>query len=119
MTTRRLQSLIGACGLIGALALAGGCYDTYGGGYGYDSYSSGPDVYVVNPPPRPAPIREVYVQSPGPGYVWIEGSHDWNGRRWDWHPGRWERPGRPDAVWVRGDFDHDNRGYKWKKGHWR
>jgi len=91
--------------LAGVLATGLGCEDVNG------------RLYVRVGPP--APVYEARVVSPGPGYVWIEGYHRWDGRAYVWVPGRWERPPRPNAVWARGYWAHDRRGYYWVEGHWR
>jgi hypothetical protein len=74
-------------------------------------------VYVRVGPP--APVYEVRAVSPGPGFVWIEGYHRWDGRAYIWTPGRWERPPRPRAAFVPGHWASDRRGYYWVEGHWR
>jgi len=74
-------------------------------------------VYVrVGPPARVVEVRPV---SPGPGYIWIDGYHRWDGRAYVWVAGRWERPPRPRAVWVPGRWAQDRHGYYWVDGHWR
>lgn len=40
----------------------------------------------------PAPIVETRPVAPGPGFVWIAGYHRWDGGRYVWVPGRWDRP---------------------------
>jgi hypothetical protein len=67
----------------------------------------------------PAPIYETRVAAPGPGYVWVEGYHRWEGGRYQWVPGYWVRPPRAHAVWVPGRWDHDGHGYYYVEGHWR
>ena len=67
----------------------------------------------------PAPVIETRVVSPGPGYVWIDGYQRWDGGRYAWVAGRWERPPRPRARWVRGRWARDRRGWYFVDGHWR
>lgn len=63
------------------------------------------------------------VEHPGPrpheGYVWIAGYHRWDGARYVWVPGRWDRPPRPHAVWVPHHWVHRRGGYVLVEGHWR
>jgi hypothetical protein len=74
-------------------------------------------VYVrMGPPVRVVEVRSV---APGPGYVWIEGYHRWDGRGYLWVPGRWERAPRPRAVWVPGHWAQDRHGWYWVEGRWR
>ena len=76
------------------------------------------DLYVATAPPPPP--REVIVASPGPGYVWIQGYHTWDGRQYVWRPGRWERRPSSQQHWVDGHWAHDHKkGYYWVEGHWR
>lgn len=76
-------------------------------------------VYVgprIAPPP---PIVERHGPPPRPGYAWIPGYHRWDGRRYVWVGGRWDRPPRPRAFWVEGHWVPGPRGYQWIPGHWR
>jgi hypothetical protein len=67
----------------------------------------------------PAPI----VERPGPppygGAVWIHGYHRWDGGRYVWVPGRWERPPHPGARWIDGRWERRHDGYYWREGRWR
>jgi WXXGXW repeat (2 copies) len=74
-------------------------------------------VYVRVGPP--APIVETRVVAPGPGYVWVGGYHRWEGHRYVWVPGRWNRPPHRHAVWVSPHWSHDHHGYYMTNGHWR
>jgi hypothetical protein len=74
-------------------------------------------AYVrVGPPARVVEVRSV---APGPGYVWIEGYHRWDGRGYFWVPGHWDRAPRSRAVWAPGYWAHDRHGYYWVDGRWR
>jgi hypothetical protein len=95
---------IGAC-LLGATIAAGA--------------ACGPTtthVYVATRPP--APVYEVRAASPGPGYVWVEGYHHWDGRAYAWTPGRWEREPYARATWAPGQWQHDRHGWYYVEGHW-
>ena len=74
-------------------------------------------VYVRTPPPPI--IRESVIVSPGPGYVWINGYHAWNGGSYVWVPGRWERIPDRRRGWVPGHWVRTRRGWYWVDGHWR
>lgn len=67
----------------------------------------------------PAPI----VERPGPppqhGFVWISGYHRWDGGRYVWVPGRWDRPPRPHARWVPAHYVHRHGGWFFIEGRWR
>jgi len=108
MTIHRfLRTLITATVLTSTLGLSTGCVAAAPRGR----------VYVRVGPP--APIVERRIVAPGPGYVWVEGYHRWDGNRFVWVGGRWERPPRSRAVWVPGHWNHDGRGYYWVDGRWR
>lgn len=96
-----------AAGLLlsASLAMVSACADTRG------------RVYVRVGPP--APVYEVRVAAPGPGYVWLEGYHRWDGRAYVWVPGRWATPPRPRSRWEAGHWDHNGHGYFWVEGRWR
>lgn len=58
--------------------------------------------YVAVPfPPRPPPVEIVPAQ-PRPGAVWVDGTWQWDGRRYTWQPGSWVAPpaGAVHARWV-------------------
>ncbi|MBL8178039.1 MAG: YXWGXW repeat-containing protein [Bryobacterales bacterium] len=72
------------------------------------------------PPPPPAAYRvHAHRVAPAPGYVWVDGYHDWRGARYVWVPGSWMRPPHGRAVWVPGRFAPRGRGHVWIGGHWR
>jgi hypothetical protein len=74
-------------------------------------------VYVRIPPP--VPVVEVEGVAPGAEFIWIRGYHRWEGDRYVWFPGRWERRPRAGAVWVEGHWAEHRRGWYWVEGHWR
>jgi hypothetical protein len=82
------------------------------------SPASAARIYVSVAPP--APIAEVRVTAPGPGYVWVGGFHRWDGAAYVWVPGRWALPPHGHKVWVAGHWSHHHtHGYYWVDGHWR
>jgi hypothetical protein len=74
-------------------------------------------VYVhVGPPP---PVYETRGPAPGPDFAWIGGYHRWDGQRYVWVGGRWDRRPHAHAVWVRHRWVHRHGGYVMLEGHWR
>jgi hypothetical protein len=74
-------------------------------------------IYVrVGPPPV---VVERAVVTPGPGYVWVAGHHQWTGREYTWVPGSWVRAPYRHARWVSGNWQRSHRGYYWRDGYWR
>jgi hypothetical protein len=74
-------------------------------------------LYVQVGPPRP--LLEVRAVAPGPGYVWLQGYHRWDGRTYVWVPGYWQIAPRPRAVWVPGHWERDRRGWYFIDGRWQ
>src|SRR5262245_32912040 len=54
----------------------------------------------IDTPPRPVQVEEVSPR-PGPEYLWIDGSWDYQplAKRWTWQPGRWCVP-PPGALYY-------------------
>lgn len=77
-----------------------------------------PVVATQPAPPPPAP-SEAQPPSPGSDMVWVAGSYDWRGTRWEWVPGHWERPAQPSLTWESGRWQAVPGGYQWQPGHWR
>jgi WXXGXW repeat (2 copies) len=79
--------------------------------------ASNAQVYVHIGPPV------AVVEHPGPpperGYVWVAGYHRWDGARYVWVPGRYERPPHAHAVWVPHHWVHHHDGWVLVEGHWR
>jgi WXXGXW repeat (2 copies) len=74
-------------------------------------------IYVRIEPP--APIVERRPSPPEHGFVWIDGYHRWDGHRYVWVAGRWDRPPHPHAVWVAHHWEHRHDGWVLIEGHWR
>jgi hypothetical protein len=74
-------------------------------------------VYVRVGPP--APIVERRMAPPERGYVWVNGYHRWDGERYVWVPGHWDRPPHRHARWVRHHWVHRRGGWVLVDGHWR
>jgi hypothetical protein len=71
---------------------------------------------VVAPPP---PIVERRPPPPERGFVWIDGYHRWEGGRYVWTQGRWDRPPRPGAHWVAHRWVHRHGEWVLVEGRWR
>ena len=76
-----------------------------------------PRIWIPAPPP--APIVEVRPVAPSGRHVWVDGYHRWDGARFVWAPGRWERRPHPAAVWVDGHWARHRDGWYWVEGHWK
>ncbi|MBZ5619700.1 MAG: hypothetical protein LAQ69_13400 [Acidobacteriia bacterium] len=75
------------------------------------------EVVIRVGPPRP--LIERRIARPGPGYVWVGGYHRWDGRTYEWVPGRWELPPRRHAHWVAHRYVRRGGGWEFVEGHWR
>jgi hypothetical protein len=67
----------------------------------------------------PAPIVETRPVAPGPGFVWVDGYHRWDGAHYVWTPGRWDRPPHPGAHWVAHHYVRRGGGWVLVEGRWR
>ncbi len=67
----------------------------------------------------PAPIVETRGVPPERGFVWIDGYHRWDGERYVWVPGRWERPPHEHAHWVAHRWVRHGDHWELREGHWR
>jgi WXXGXW repeat (2 copies) len=73
-------------------------------------------VYIGSAPP---PLRyERRGNAPGPGYAWVDGYWQPNGRHYRWVAGRWNQPPYEGARWNHPHYDHQRRGWEMHKGHW-
>ncbi len=79
------------------------------------------EVYVESEPPPPPPPAEVEVvpASPGVEYVWVGGYHRWDGRRYVWTRGRYERRPHAQARWEAAHWEARGRGRVFVEGRWR
>ena len=101
---RRWLRTVALLGWLGATAAATACAPTI-------------TETVVESEPPPAPV-EVVPLAPYPGAVWIDGHWRWNGARYLWVPGHFER-GRPGWVWVRHRWARRGRLWYHAPGHWQ
>jgi YXWGXW repeat-containing protein len=78
---------------------------------------SAADIFVrIGPPPV---VVERRAPPPARGYVWISGYQRWDGNRYYWVPGRWERPPRARARWEQHRWKRRNGGWVFVEGRWR
>jgi hypothetical protein len=76
-------------------------------------------VYESAPPPPPPVEVEVVPAAPGPEYFWIGGYHRWEGHRYVWVRGHYERRPHPRAHWEPAHWEAHARGHVWIEGRWR
>jgi hypothetical protein len=74
--------------------------------------------YIVKTPPP-----EAYVESQPPSAratdVWVPGYFKWDGRDYDWVPGRWATPPDHTHDWVPGEWSERSDGrWQFVDGHW-
>lgn len=71
----------------------------------------------IGPPP---PRREVIVEAPRVGVVWIPGYYvyDRSEENYIWTPGRWEAPPAPRQVWVAPRYVRRGDSYDYYEGRW-
>lgn len=74
------------------------------------------EIVVKERPPKV--IVEKRGRAPGKDYVWIPGYHRWDGNRYAWEKGRWDRAPRPRARWIAPRWEHRRDGYVFIEGHW-
>lgn len=69
---------------------------------------------------RPNAETSVPPEAPGPTYVWVTDSWNWNNqsRVYVIQPGYWAEPKR-SAVWVDGKWVKTRNGWKYKNGYWK
>lgn len=78
------------------------------------SMGPAPAVKVTSAPP--AAMRESTPTTANDGQVWVPGHYTWNGDRWNWSFGSWERPPTPGATWIPGNYDAASQ--RWTPGYW-
>jgi hypothetical protein len=121
-TLPRLVRFAFAPAFAGVVALSSaGCYVESGPPVAYATTDPPPPpegVVVEAPPPPPPVIVEAPPPAPGPEFVWIGGYHHWNGYRYVWVRGRYERRPHPRARWVAPHWEARGRGHVWIGGRW-
>lgn len=75
---------------------------------------------VPQPPPMPAPPREVVTVRPAREAVWVEGYYTYvGGNRYEWVPGHWEVPPPRYSTFVHPRWERRGGNYVYYRGHWR
>ena len=75
-------------------------------------------VYLHTGPPRA--VVEHRSQRPYRDAHWVAGYHRWDGHRYEWVQGHWERAPRHGARWYDGRWRRDrSHGWYWTDGNWR
>jgi hypothetical protein len=114
MRTVRLLTL---CSVVLSAVASSGCY--------VEARTAPPppvegEVVVESPPPPPPPEAEPPPPpSPGVEFVWVGGYHRWDGRRYVWERGRYERRPHAAARWEAAHWEARGRGHVWVTGRWR
>jgi WXXGXW repeat (2 copies) len=75
-------------------------------------------IVESEPPPPPPPEQEVVPASPGPEFLWIGGYHRWDGHRYVWVRGRYDRRPHANARWNTAHWEARGRGHVWVEGRW-
>ena len=75
------------------------------------------DVVVRVAPPRA--VVEHRGRAPGRDYVWVPGYQRWDGNRYEWIQGKWDRPPHPGARWEAHRWVRRNGGWVMVEGRWR
>ena len=95
-----------------------GCYVEAGSQVGPPP-PQGEVIVDSEPPPPPPPPQEVVPVSPGPDYVWIGGYNRWDGHRYVWTRGRYDRRPHANARWNAPHWEARGRGHVFVEGHWQ
>jgi hypothetical protein len=74
-------------------------------------------IHITNGAPPP-PRRERMERRPGRDYVFVKGAYDWRDSRWEWVPGRWDRPESRGSRWIVARYVRDGGSYRYEPGHW-
>jgi YXWGXW repeat-containing protein len=83
----------------------------------FNGASAWAQVVVRVRPPRA--VVERRTVPPDRGYVWVPGYQRWDGNRYAWVPGTWQRPPRPNARWVPYRWERRGNGWVLREGRWR
>jgi len=72
---------------------------------------------VATPPPAPPLIVETRPPPPVGYDFWVPGYHRWDGRRYIWVGGHWDR--RHGRTWYPAHWEPGPHGHMWREGYWR
>jgi len=73
-------------------------------------------VVQVRPPHA---VIERRGHPPERGYIWTPGYQRWDGNRYNWVGGQWQRPPRANAHWVPARWVRHGNHWEFQEGHWR
>jgi hypothetical protein len=74
------------------------------------------ELVVHAKPPRA--VKEHPPASPAPGDVWIGGYQEWDGNKFVWQPGHWEKPPHEQAIWMAPRWERRGHDYVFMDGWW-
>jgi hypothetical protein len=74
-----------------------------------------PMIVVEEAPPPPPPQPRVEART---NYIWIVGYQRWDGGRYVWQEGRYERM-RPGYVYAPGRWQRQGKGHVYVQGEWK
>jgi WXXGXW repeat (2 copies) len=66
----------------------------------------------------PAMRVEPMPTAPGPGHAWVAGYWTWDGARYAWNQGHWERPPQAMDVWQAPRWEHGRHAWGFTQGRW-
>lgn len=66
----------------------------------------------------PAIVAETPSPSPGPGHTWVAGYWTWDGSRYSWNAGHWERPPQAAQSWEAPRWEREGGRYRFRAGRW-
>jgi hypothetical protein len=72
---------------------------------------------VVHAKP-PHAVAEHPPASPSPGDMWIGGYQAWDGDKYVWQPGHWEKPPHDQAIWMAPRWQRHDHEYVFVEGWW-
>jgi hypothetical protein len=79
---------------------------------------SGEVVVEADPPPPPPPQVEVQPAPPGAEFFWVGGYHRWDGHRYVWVGGRYERRPHANARWTAAHWERRGNARVFIEGRW-
>jgi hypothetical protein len=65
--------------------------------------------------PQPPPVEQINV-TPKEGYVWIQADWNWDGGKFEFTPGHWERERADYGPYIPGHWDTSNGNCVWIPG---
>ncbi len=71
---------------------------------------------ATDAPPRVRVERR--TARPDRDSVWINGYWDRQDDKWQWAPGRWDRPSDRGARWVNPRYQREGKAWRYEPAHW-